>query len=169
MKRKYVLIVFIVALIAILSLSFVACNNKVEEVPKDNVSRETSEFYAGESDAFAVTIECGRREKCFIADGKAVDVETFCELKILPLKVIECDTISYLIANESNTLSGSIAKDDNGEFCALITLDFAPTTITLTIGEDSHEIELSNVLDGALSANDIVNIAKTEFADRIQQ
>ncbi len=169
MKRKSILIVFIVALIAILSLSFVACNKQPSAEPTDNISRETSEYYAGESETFAVTIECGRREKCFIADGKAVDVESFCELKILQLKVIECDTISYLIANESNTLSGSIAKDDNGEFCALITLDFAPTAITLTIGEDSHEIELSNVLNGALSASDIVNVAKTEFADRIQQ
>lgn len=41
------------------------------------MSRLTEAYYAGESDLFAVTIEKGRREKRFVADGIARDVCDF--------------------------------------------------------------------------------------------
>ncbi len=150
-------------------LCFVACNKNVDETPKDNISRLTNSYYAGESDCFAVSLEQGRREKTFIADGTAKEVEDFTELTILPLKKNEYECISYVFAGEDNTLSGEIKKNDNGEYVSCISLDFVPTSITLTAGEDNQEIELCNVLDGALSALDVINIAKTEFKDRIDE
>ena len=56
-----------------------------------------------------------------------------------------------------------------GEFTASIALDFVPKTITVTAGEASSDIELNSVLDGKLSANDVINIAKESLKDKIDQ
>ncbi len=169
MKKKIVISLVAICCIVCVGLCFVACNKKVDETPKDNISRLTNSYYAGESDCFAVSIEQGRREKTFIADGTAKEVGDFTELTIIPLKKNEYECISYVILGDGNTLSGEINKSDNGEYISIITLDFVPASITLTAVEDTQEIELCNVLDGALSALDIINIAKTEFKDRIDE
>ena len=86
MKRKKCLI--LVAILCVISsiFSFCACNKKADGDVKDNVSRLTEAYYAGESDLFAVTIEKGRREKSFVADGIARDVCDFQEITVTPLK-----------------------------------------------------------------------------------
>ncbi len=127
----------------------------------------TQSYFAGESEDFAVSIETGRREKSFIADGKSTDVVDFAEIIITPLKRNDCEKISYVIKGQDATLNGEVATSNYGEFIGELKLDFTPVSITLTAGETESEIELCNVLEGALSANDIVNIAKNEFADRI--
>lgn len=167
MKRKYILTIVAMALAISVAFCFVACNKASVDKQNNNVSRMTTSYYAGEDENYAVSIECGQREKCFIADGKAKDVLAFCELKVTPLKTNDCDTISYLVVGESATLSGSLARDEDNEFVALISLDFEPKSITLTINESNHEIDLCNILEGALGIGDIINIAKGEFADRI--
>ena len=169
MKRKICLI--LVAILC-LSLSFVAlcaCNKKTNDEQKDNISRLTEQYYAGESDLFAVSIEKGRREKNFIADGTAKDVCEFAELIILPLKSNDYTSVSYVVSADDKTVSGEIKCSSNGEFATSIALDFLPKTITVTAGEASSEIELNSVLDGKLSANDVIDIAKEALKDKIDK
>ena len=169
MKRKICLI--LVAILC-LSLSFVvlcACNKKTNDEQKDNISRLTEQYYAGESDLFAVSIEKGRREKNFIADGVAKDVCEFTELIIVPLKTNDYTAVSYVISADDKTVSGEIKCSSSGEFVTSIALDFVPKTITVTAGEASSDIELNSVLDGKLSANDVINIAKESLKDKIDQ
>ena len=132
MKRKICLI--LVAILC-LSLSFVvlcACNKKTNDEQKDNISRLTEQYYAGESDLFAVSIEKGRREKNFIADGVAKDVCEFTELIIVPLKTNDYTAVSYVISADDKTVSGEIKCSSSGEFVTSIALDFVPKTITVT-------------------------------------
>lgn len=76
MKRKFVLsITLLVLLLSLICLC--SCNKKPQANPSDNVSRETTQYYAGESENFAVTVEKGRRERVFIADGVVTDVIDF--------------------------------------------------------------------------------------------
>ena len=67
-----------VTLIAVLACAvsvLTACNLfKKDKQECDNVSRQTDAYFVGESAQFAVSIEKGKREKTFIADGKATDV-----------------------------------------------------------------------------------------------
>ena len=99
----------------------------------------------------------------------AKDVAPFAQITIVPLKTNDYTELGYTLAAENNTLSGSIAKSEYGEYVAEITLDFVPTTVTVAAGEETSEIDLASVLDGALAPEDIINIAKAEFKDTLDK
>lgn len=170
MKRKIILSVLAAILAFGLTMSFVACNkNANENAEQGMISRTTREYYAGESEFFAVVVEKGEREKNFIADGKATDVQPFAQITITPLKSNDYTEISYVLNGENATLSGKLDKSEYGEYSACITLDFVPNKATVTAGEETSEIDLANVLDGALSFEDVINIAKTEFKETLDK
>ena len=153
-----------------MAIGLSACNKKADAQKENgNVSRTTREYYAGESELFAVVVEKGEREKNFIADGKATDVQPFAEITITPLKTNEYTEINYTLSGENETLNGSIEKSEYGEYTAMITLDFVPLTATITAGEDTSEIDLASVLEGALSVEDVINIAKEEFKETLDK
>lgn len=167
MKRKiYLIVTLILVLICAAGLLAACTNNNGNEV-KDNVSRRTDAYFAGESELFAVSVEKGRREKTFIADGKATDVTDFCQITVVPLKSNGYEKINFVINGDGATLSGELTASDFGEFSQPIELSFAPITVTVTAGTDTSEIDLSNVLEGKLTSNDAVNIAKDAFKDKI--
>lgn len=167
MKRKIILSVISIVCIVCAVFALGACNKKNKNVAKDNVSRQTDAFYCGESDAYAVSIEFGKRERTFIADGKATDVRAFCEISITPLKQNDAESLTFVVKGQDAELSGEVQTSNYGEFVAEIGLEFTPQSVVVTHGESASEIELCNVLEGALSANDVINIAKKEFADKI--
>ena len=172
MKRKMLLAVTAVLVLICATCALVACNPRggANNAAPDNISRTTDAYFAGESADFAVSIEFGKREKVFIADGKATEVENFVQITVTPLKSNKYDGISFVIAaGEENTLSGEVTSSDYGEYTATIELGFTPETVTLTAGDVTSEIELANILDGALSAVDAINIAKEAFKDKIEQ
>lgn len=169
MKRKAFLIITAILLCVCFATVLVACNRQSGEKDNGNISRRTDAFFAGESEQFAVSVERGRREKTFIADGKATDVNDFAQITIVPLVKNEYESINFVLAGASSTLSGSVSCSDYGEFSTEISLDFAPVSVTVTAGEETSEIELVNVLDGALTADDVINIAKDTFKDRIDK
>ncbi len=169
MKRKAFLIITAILLCVCFVAVLVACNRQGGEKDNGNISRRTDAFFAGESEQFAVSVERGRREKTFIADGKATDVNDFAQITIVPLVKNEYESINFVLAGASSTLSGSVDGSDYGEFSAEIGLDFAPVSVTVTAGEETSEIELANVLEGALTADDVINIAKDTFKDRMDK
>ncbi|MBR4800852.1 MAG: PepSY domain-containing protein [Clostridia bacterium] len=170
MRRKIIVFVSAIMLIVLSLVCFVACNKKGEEQEcKDAVSRITREYYVGESELFAVTVEKGEREKNFIADGKATDVQPFAQITITPLKTNDYVELGYTLDAENDTLNGSIEKSEYGEYTATLTLDFVPATVTVTAGEETSEIDLVSVLDGALTPEDVINIAKEEFKETLDK
>ncbi len=168
MKKKLLFSLLAILIVATLPL-LAACNRQDETEPKSNICRETLSFYAGENENFSATVEFGRREKQFIADGKATDVTDFVQLTVVPLKSGEYDAIAYELKAEDKSLSGTLEKPSHGEYNAIVTLDFAPTSICLNAGETSCEIPLANVLTDCLSADDAINIAKDAFKDRLEK
>ena len=169
MKRKLIILVVTIVLIIASLCCLSACNRKKSTQKGDNISRITECYYAGESEIFAVTVEKGRREKNFIADGKATDVQDFALLTITPLKTNDFEEITYVLNGENATLEGSVKKSDYGEYVTQITLDFVPTSVTLTAGETSETIALASVLDGALTPEDVIGIAREEFKDALDK
>ncbi len=170
MKRKLCVVVSAL-LLAILALSLVACTKDKDGAnDKTNcISRETTAFYAGASEQFAVSVEIGRREKSFVADGKSVDVVDFVQIEIVPLQKNEYEVINYVLSGEGATFAGQLSPSTNGEWTATVELAFAPTSIAIFAGEDECELQLANVLDGCLSSADVLNIAKTNFKERIDK
>lgn len=169
MKKKIALIVCIVLLVSCTAALLAACDNKTGAEASD-VSRSVSALYTGGGEDFVVSIEQGRREDPFIADGKVSEVKDFVELTVTPLSVNTYEEIAYVIsdgAENGQTLSGTLTGNTFGEFRTEMPLGFVPASITLTAGEQTSEFELSNVLDGTLTAEDAVNVAKKQFAERI--
>ncbi len=157
----------IVVTLALSLFALGACNKqKVEE--KSNVSRSTFAYFAGEGEQFAVTIEKGKRERQFIADGKAVDVRDFCELTVTPLKTNDFEKIDFEICGGEESYRASVQSSEFGSYIMDVDLTFDPTSIKLTAGETVEEIELADVLDGALTSNDVIKIAKDAFDDKLQ-
>lgn len=170
MKRKIILTLSAIAVLICTLGVLVACGNKNKgTTPSDNISRRTDAYFAGECELFAVSVEQGKREKTFIADGKATDVIDFCQITIIPLKSNDYETVNYIVTGGENTLSGDIATSEFGEYFTLIELGFTPEKVTVTAGSDTGEIQLKNMLEGALSSTDAVNIAKEAFKDKIAQ
>lgn len=163
MKKKAL---FIIAIFVLCLTLFVACNKKAVE-EKSSICRSVDCVYIGESEAFALSVECGSREKVFIADGVATDVLPFAELSVTPLVAHDYTTMDFVINGEGATLSGSLTADNFGEFRQELSLEFKPLSVTLKIGETSQTIDVQNVLEGKLTSADVINIAKTEFAERI--
>ena len=167
MKKKIYLVLTLILVLVCASVVLVACGSKQPGRAKDNISRRTDAYFAGESEQFAVSVEKGRREKTFIADGKATDVVDFCQITVIPLKSNDYKSINFVIKGDDSTLSGEITTSDFGEFFSLIELGFTPKTRTVTAGEESCEIELTDMLEGKLTSSDAVNIAKDAFKDKI--
>lgn len=169
MKRKCLLILTVILCIGAMCACLVACNKTDVDDKNDNICRMTEQFYAGESDMFYVSIEEGRREATFIADGVARDVGDFTELCILPLKSNSYGVLTYTISNETSTFSGEVQAGRHGEFVTSIALDFIPTKIIVSVDDVEDEIELSSVLEGALSGEEVVEIAKKELQSAIDK
>ena len=169
MNKKIILTVSMVMVLVCALCALVACTGKNSDgVANDNVSRRTDAYFAGESDCFAVSVEKGKRERTFIADGKAVDVIDFCQITIVPLKSNDYQSISFVINGDGKTLSGDISTSDFGQFFSLIDLDFAPESVTVTAGSDVSEIELCDMLQGKLTSADAINVAKDAFKDKLE-
>ncbi len=169
MKKK-ITIVFAILLVIVCATAFVACNgNRTQDDPPSDISRLTESYLAGESDLFAASLESGKREKMFIADGKVTDVEAFTELTLTPLKANEAESISYVLSAGESTLSGELTKSRRGEFKSNVTIDFVPEKITVTMGETTSEIELNNVLEGAITPTEALDIAREAFKDKLEQ
>ncbi len=168
MKKKIILTVSAILVIVCALVALAACSGKKGGVDvKDNVSRRTDAYLAGESELFAVSVESGRREKTFIADGKAVDVVDFCQITVIPLKSNGYESINFVLSADGKTLTGDLKSSDFGEFSSLIELDFVPSSVTVTAGSDVSEISLSNLLEGKLTSDDAINVAKDAFKDKI--
>lgn len=166
MKKK---IAFIIAIVILATSIFAlaACNKKEDAQTPSDISRVTESYLAGESDLFAVSVESGKREKIFIADGKATDVQSFIELKITPLKTFEQKSINFVLSAGEDSLSGIVEEGRGGEFKTDIALDFIPEKITLTAGEQTSEIDLCSVLEGAITADDAIEIVREAFKDKL--
>ncbi len=167
MKKKISLI-FAISVIIACMLLLAACNGDKKDQPASDISRVTTSYLAGESELFAVSLESGMREKAFIADGKVTDVAPFVELKITPLKAADAEGVDFVLASSDATLSGKIDKGTNGEFKTALDLTFVPDKITVTMGEQSSEIDLCNVLEGAISADQAISIARETFKDKLE-
>ncbi len=168
MKKKNIAILMIILILSALAI-FYACN-KVEEPKKEsNISRQVLSFYAGENDDFAVTLEFLEKEKPFMADGVTKEVVSTVQLVILPLKVHNTDQYNFALKNQESTYSGTVKGNQFGEYTIDLTIDFVPASITIGEGESACNIDFVNVLDGKLTSKDVINIAESEFAERIAQ
>ncbi len=168
MKKKNIAILMIILILSALAI-FYACN-KVEEPKKEsNISRQVLSFYAGENDDFAVTLEFLEKEKPFMADGVTKEVVSTVQLVILPLKVHGTDQYSFALKNQESTYSGTVKGNQFGEYAIDLTIDFVPTSIAIGEGDNACNIDFVNVLQGKLTSKDVINIAESEFAERIAQ
>ena len=169
MKRKFLLALTAILILVCATGILVACNRTPDTQAKDNVSRRTDAYFAGESETFAVSIEKGRREKVFIADGKATDVVDFCQITVTPLSANKYDGIKYTVKGETETLEGELTSSDYGEYSATVELNFVPKSVTLTAGSDTDDVELADILQDKLTSADAINIAKDGFKDKIEK
>ncbi|MCQ2602467.1 MAG: hypothetical protein MJ193_00925, partial [Clostridia bacterium] len=169
MKKKLMIIVSAMV-VCVSLLAFTACNKKETEKENGNISRIVNAYFVGESDNFLITIEKGEREKNFVADGVATDVQSFSEMIITPQKVIDVESVEYTIKGENAEIKGTSTTNKFGEYKMDVSaLDFEPLSVTISVGETAEDIMLFDVLKDKLTALDVINIAEREFEERILQ
>ena len=118
MKKKIALIVCIVLLVSCTAALLAACDNKTGAEASD-VSRSVSALYTGGGEDFVVSIEQGRREDPFIADGKVSEVKDFVELTVTPLSVNTYEEIAYVIsdgAENDTSLPWTRIRPESGRY-----------------------------------------------------
>ena len=169
MKKKLLLLMSAILTVALLMCVLAACNEQGGGESPRNISRSVDALYVGENGDFAVTLESGVRETPFIADGKVGEVVAFSELTVTPMNVNDYTEIEYVISSADGgaTLAGKLTTGRFGEFRCDAATEFLPAAITLTAGGQTAEIELKNVMEGKLTAEDAVNVAEKQFAERI--
>ena len=169
MKRKTALCLLAIVITILTIFALAACNKREQPQEKSDVSRITLDYFAGESEQFAVSVERGEREKQFIADGKTTDVSPFAEIKIVPLQKNDYEEIGFELVGEDKTLSGKATDAARGEFVSALDLDFVPSLVKITAGEESFEIELCDVLDGKIAAKEAIDVARNAFKDKLEE
>jgi hypothetical protein len=168
MKKRIFIAVSAILVLTALAFTLVSCNRGGGE-EASNVSRVTTAFYVGENSNFAVTVDVGKREKIFIADGAATDVEDFREITVAPLKANTYDSLSFTLLAEGKSLEGTLSVNSYGEYTAVVSLDFVPSSVEVKFGTTVQLIELNDVLKNALTPDDVINIAQNEFKSLIEQ
>ena len=113
MKKTFLLILTIILTLGtVISLS--ACKKKTKQNEVDiskNVSYAETHRYVGENEDFKVAVTSGVREKLFIADGKATDVQNFTEITLIPLKAnLQNKTYSFVLNYEGGSVEGELEK-----------------------------------------------------------
>ena len=169
--KKILVIICILCLV----LSISACKKTVPVNLEDNISYLETHLYFGESTKFSVSITMGKKENVFIADGASSDLVEFATLRVTPLKMELFDNeYTFSLTGENGEMNGALEKDIFGVSFSYELTDIATIgelmNITVIYGESEDcrdTIELTNMLKDMLDWEDVLEIAKVEFADMI--
>lgn len=174
MKKTFLLILTIILTLGtVFSLSACKKKNKQNEVDiSKNVSYAETHRYVGENEDFKVAVTSGVREKLFIADGKATDVQNFTEITLIPLKAnLQNKTYTFVLNYDGGSAEGELKRDVvTHNFTAVIDAErFKDTIKSIVIKYDKveSEIPLENALNGKIDYCKVLDIAKTALKDEI--
>lgn len=174
MKKRFLFVSLTIVLLAIFGITFTSCNKKGGDLDiSANVSYAETYKFTGADDNFRISVVSGLREKLFLADGAATDVGAFSMLSVTPLKTdLLQNEYTFTVLYEGGEVQGALSKDpvSNG-FIADIDLGdnvAKITSVKLTSGENTAEIAVTNQLIDKLTYQQVLDIAKSEFADAIK-
>lgn len=169
--KKYSL-VLVVVLIVVMLASLAGCNTDANDNIPKNLSYVEFEIYCGQSNNFFVEVAIGKRENPVNADGVALGVTDFFEVKLMPLKAVSVKSGDVKVEGDAGTIEG-VAK------IGVTENDFVYTklskskigkikTLTLKFGDIDECIELTDMLIDNISWSEALEIAKIEFEERLK-
>ena len=169
--KKFILIVAAIA-ITILPLTLYGCNNEVLSDIPDNVSYVEAEVYWGQSDSFFIEVTRGKREVPLNANGKSQNVAQFFEVQITPSKAMDIELCHIAVSGDKGQIEGDaeISLTDN-EFVFTTQENVeigSAVSIIVTFGDKQETAELVDMLLGNLDWKAVLEIAKTEFNERLE-
>lgn len=168
MKKVATIIIALITICILVACNPIGSKLKLEE----KVSYFETHLYTGESGNFAVNITRGQKEDIFIADGSVGNLKNFSVLKVTPLSMdLFNKQYCYKVIGTSGELTGDLAKDMFGvSFSKEIeNIDSIGDLMSVTITSTTinEVIELNNRLKDMISWEDVLEIAGTEFKDKI--
>lgn len=166
--KKIVLFIAIITLAVILC----SCGGEVDAVSGDPISAVQTGLLVGSNENFLVKIVYGKIENPEKIDGVVGTMNNYAVLEVTPLKLNLIDKkYTYTLGDKTGELmpndirlyfKNNISDMTEEQLKAL-------TSIKICLEEDCQEIELTNAMADFMKTEDIINIAKNEFADFVTQ
>ncbi|MDR1940618.1 MAG: hypothetical protein LBQ40_07510 [Clostridiales bacterium] len=171
-KRAFMIIAAIVITIAIAAAVVWVLTKKNEIDLTNNICYSDRHVYSGKNGDLAVTVYAGVAEKSFLTDGKASEVVNFCKigLNVINTAYSKVAAFDYNIIADGKLYAGKLTRDSlTSEMSGSVDLPDASKikSIVIRYGSKDHEIPLSGVLDGRMSADDAYKAAVKIFSKEI--
>ena len=129
----------------------------------------------GHSSNFSVTVRAGDAEKCFLTDGKALEVGAFCRISLSVINNVYSKAKSFdfkLLTESGDSVSGVIEKDGATlEFYGSVNIADPSKikSVTVEYGNSRHDvITLNNLLTDRLSGAQAYEKAVSIFSREIK-
>jgi hypothetical protein len=175
-SKKLIVILCSVLILAAFGVGIFVMTKKDDVDLTGNICYADRYVYFGSNGNFAVSVYAGRGEKNFLTDGKAVGVEDFCKviLNVLNNAYSKITSFECEIAFEGGgRIAGKIEKnpltlEHSAEITAPNPEKIKSVYVKYTASK-GDSIEVKNVLEGRLSAEQAFDAAEKIFAKEIKE
>ncbi len=142
------------------------------ELLADRTSYMQNSMYTANDENFDVTLSVITQEEHFIADGKTENVMEISTLVLTPHNVdLLSNTYEYTLTGSQSSVSGSISKNRLGINLACKINDISTLgdlqKLTLTLGENSIEYELTDICPEEVDGSGALEIAYNHYQQKI--
>ena len=165
--KKIVLIFAIVC-----SLLMASCSTQVDAF-EQSISYKQLSMLVGSTDNYTITVTSSMVESPYMADGIAESTHPQCKIVIKSSSDLTLiSNLAYAFEYNGEMIEGTFQLDKLRGVLYADTgvIEHSKDMKVITIHDDtaSVDIPLSNVMEGSISVDEVISIAKSEFAEDIE-
>lgn len=167
MKKISVILAIIVVLCC-----FGGCDSRTEDDLSKCVNYYQTHLYTAETENFRISLSCGMKEESYIIDNIVGDMVPFALLTLTPLSVdFFSKDYAYKLTGKDGNCEGAFTKDVFGSAFSADIADASAlgdiASIIVSTDGGEYSLELSNRMTDKLTYLQVLDIAKTEFANEL--
>lgn len=173
LKNKKTALIIISLFIIFACFAVVGCDTNKEPITEEQkpISYTQTLFYTANNNEFRVKLIQGRGETLFVADGKQSGNEQFTTLTVTPLNKDQANNeLSYRIVGENGETSGTLAYERlQAFFSASPDIQSIGKPLKIILQDKSREVEinLENLMEGKITADEAMQIAEDSLKDKL--
>ncbi|MBR7160618.1 MAG: hypothetical protein IKD20_06240 [Clostridia bacterium] len=165
--KKIVLIFSIVC-----SLVMASCSTQVDAF-EQSISYKQLSMLVGSTDNFTISVVASVTESPYMADGIAESTHPQCKIVVKSSSDLSLvSNLSYRFEYNNEMIEGTFQLDKLRGVLYADTgvIDHSKDMKSITLYDDttSIDVSLSNVMEGSISVDEVIDIAKEEFATDIE-